>query len=196
MAVFHEFCYTGSSYTVFFPLLDSNGQGVTGQKTSITATIKTVGGSSFDTPDNSLDEVGSKGCYYLAVSQTEVGSTDGTIALCFEHSSYEDTWIFLHVVDEMPADATTVSDKTGYALSDSSWETMFNKTFLGKAFWRILVGWASVFFGKHLGANSTTPQWTDLSGNVILQLNSVDEYGTRGAISTDSMDDNDWWGTS
>ena len=197
MPVLHDFCYANatSAYPCYFPLINSSGVGVTGEAANITESIKVVAGS-FDTPDNSVAEEGTKGLYYLNVSTTEIGTADGMIVICCEHASYEDTWIFLRVIDEMPADAKTVSDKEDYSLSDASWLEFFNKTFLGKALWRIICGMGTLFYGRHLGADTSTPQWTDLSGNVIIQLNSVDEAGNRAAISTDNLDDNDWWGTS
>ena len=197
MSVHSDFCYTGSSHIVYFALLDTAGKGVTGQKTSITPTFKEVGGGTLDTPDGTIDEVSAKGLYFLTLTQAEVGTSDGMAVLCFEHSSYEDIWIFLRVIDEMPANATTVAadQLTSVELSVAAMDALDEREYMGKPRWKIWAALSSLFFWRTGGADTVTPQFYDQDAGVVITLQSVDTKGNRSVATVETLAAKHWPGS-
>jgi hypothetical protein len=201
MPTIHDHCYTGAGYTAFFTLLDTAGEGKTGEKANITPTFKAVGSGDMATPDGTIDEVigdqGAKGLYFLSFTQTETGSADGLLVACFEHGSYEDTWLFLRVIDEMPANAITVAadQLTAVGLSAAAMDAQDTREYMGVPRWKIWAALSSLFFWRTGGADTVTPQFYDQDGAVVITLQAVDTKGNRSTATVETLAAKHWPGS-
>lgn len=199
ISIYNFFAEAGASITVRFEMKDSNGALQTGK--TVTGNYLGVGDSSYANittlTNTTVSEVGS-GTYEYTLTAAEVGSSDGIAKLLFTEASCMAAVVTLEVTTEVPANVTTMSDKSGYALSSAGWREFLEMEFDGVPLWEILVDLADFMLAPADNANSLTPGIKSMNGvKTRWYFESADADGNRSAAAIRDTSDNPApWGAS